>query len=226
MFQPAEESRDRQALAAVQLDRLRATVARIGATNPAYHRHLGGVAGRDLAALDDLRRLPFLTKEQLRDAYPFGMACHGREPVCRVHMSSGTTGAPIVNPYTAADVEQWREVMARSLAAAGVTPDDVILITASFGLFTGGFGFQFGAEALGTMVIPVGAGRTLLQLQLVRDFGVTVLASIATYPLRMIEVARQEGFDFRATSLRVALLGSEAWSDELRARIEREMGVR
>ena len=226
MFQPAEETRGREALAAVQLERLRKTVARIAAHNPAYHRQLGGIAPGDLASLDDLRRLPFLTKDRLRDAYPYAMACHGGEAVLRVHMSSGTTGAPIVNPYTAADVQQWRETMARSLVAAGVTADDVILVTASFGLFTGGFGFQYGAEALGAMVIPVGAGRTLLQLQLLRDLGATVLAAIATYPLRMIEVAREEGFDFRATKLRVAVLGSEPWSDELRARIEGEMGVR
>jgi phenylacetate-CoA ligase len=174
----------------------------------------------------DVRRLPFLTKERLRDSYPYGMACAGPEPVLRVHMSSGTTGAPIVNPYTAADVRQWREVMARSLVAAGVAADDVILVTASFGLFTGGFGFQFGAEAIGAQIIPVGAGRTLLQLQLLRDLRATVLGGIATYPLRMIEVARQEGFDFRTTKLRVAVLGSEPWSDELRARIEGEMGVR
>ncbi|HEX2501333.1 MAG TPA: phenylacetate--CoA ligase [Methylomirabilota bacterium] len=226
MFQPVEETRDRAALVALQLERLRETLAHIAANNPAYHRHLGGVAARDVASLDDLRRLPFLTKERLRDAYPYDMACHGREPVLRVHMSSGTTGTPIVNPYTAADVGQWREVMARSLAAAGVTAADVILVTASFGLFTGGFGFHYGAEALGARVIPVGAGRTLLQLQLLRDLGATVLAGIATYPLRMIEVARQEGFDFSTTKLRVAVLGSEPWSDELRARIEAEMGIR
>jgi phenylacetate-CoA ligase len=226
MFEPAKETRDRDALVAVQLERLRETLSRIAAHNPAYHRHLGRVASGDLASLEDLRRLPFLTKERLRDAYPYALACQGREPVVRVHMSSGTTGTPIVNPYTAADVRQWREVMARSLVAAGVTADDVILVTASFGLFTGGFGFQYGAEALGAMVIPVGAGRTLLQLQLLRDLGATALAAIATYPLRMIEVARQEGFDFRATKLRVAVLGSEPWSNELRARIERDMGVR
>jgi phenylacetate-CoA ligase len=226
VFQPAAETRDREALGAIQLERLRETLAHIAANNPTYHRHLGGIAAGDVAALGDLRRLPLLTKEQLRDAYPYGMACHGREPVLRVHMSSGTTGAPIVNPYTAADVGQWREVMARSLVAAGVTASDVILVTASFGLFTGGFGFHYGAEALGARVIPVGAGRTLLQLQLLRDLGATVVAGIATYPLRMIEVARQERFDFRATRLRVAVLGSEPWSDELRARIEGEMGVR
>ena len=226
MFQPAEETRSRDALEATQLERLRGTIARVAAHNPAYHRHLGQIAPRDLVTLGDLRALPFLTKEQLRDAYPYGMACASPDPVLRVHMSSGTTGAPIVNPYTPADIQQWREVMARCLAVATVTAKDVIQVTASFGLFTGGFGFHYGAEALGALVIPVGAGRTLLQLQLMRDLGATVLVGIATYPLRLIEVARQEGFDFRKTSLRVALLGSEMWSDELRARIEAEMGIR
>jgi phenylacetate-CoA ligase len=226
MFQPDQETRAGASLAAHQLARLRETVARIARHNAGYHRHLGTPAPEDLATLDDLRRLPFLTKERLRDGYPLGMACHGPEPAVRVQLSSGTTGAPIVNPYTAADVQQWREVMARSLVAAGVTAQDVILVTASFGLFTGGFGFHYGAEALGAMVIPTGAGRTLLQLQLLRDLGATVVVGIATYPLRMIEVAREERYDFRATRLRVAILGSEMWSDELRARIEREMGVR
>jgi len=225
VFQPTEETRDRAALEAVQLARLRQTVARIAAHNPEYHRHLGRVAPGDLTAPRDLAALPLLTKERLRDAYPYGMACFGPEPVLRMHMSSGTTGAPIVNPYTAADVQQWREVMARSLAVATVTAHDVIQVTASFGLFTGGFGFHYGAEALGAMVVPIGAGRTLLQLQLIRDLGVSVLVGIATYPLRIIEVARQEGFDFRKTRLRVAVLGSEMWSDELRARIEAEMGL-
>src|SRR5947208_2186645 len=110
-------------------------------------------------------------------------------------MSSGTTGNPILNPYTAHDVEQWGEVMARCYAAAGVTRDDVVQITPSFGLFTGGFGFHYGAERLGAMIVPVGAGRTLLQLRLMRDLGVTVLPAIATYPLRLIEVAREERFD-------------------------------
>ena len=226
MFQPSEETRGPDELRALQLERLRVTVARIAAHNPHYHGHLRGIVPDDLASLDDLRQLPVLTKEQLRDAYPYAMACHGSEPIRRVHMSSGTTGAPIVNPYTTADVEQWRQTMARSLVTAGVGADDVILVTASFGLFTGGFGFQYGAEALGAMVVPAGAGRTLLQLQLLRDLGATALAAIATYPLRMIEVAREEGFDFRSTKLRVAVLGSEPWSDELRDRIEREMGIR
>jgi phenylacetate-CoA ligase len=226
MFQPALETRDRESLERLQLERLRDTVSRIAAYNPRYHAHLGRIAPGDLVRLDDLRALPFLTKAHLRDAYPSGMACAGPDPVLRVHMSSGSTGAPIVTPYTPADVQQWGQVMARSLAAASVTAGDVLQVTASFGLFTGGFGFHYGAEALGAMVVPVGAGRTLLQLQLMRDLGVTALAGIATYPLRLIEVARQEGFDFRTTRLRVAVLGSEMWSDELRARIEAAMGVR
>jgi len=225
VYQPAAEACDRDALEQVQLERLRATLGRIAAHNPAYHRHLGGIAPEEIRSLADLRRLPFLTKDHLRDGYPYGFACAGPDPVLRVHMSSGTTGAPIVNPYTAADIQQWREVMARCYVAASVTARDVIQVTPSFGLFTGGFGFHYGAEALGALVIPIGPGRTLLQLQLLRDLGTTVLAGIATYPLRLIEVAREEGFDFRRTRLRVAILGSEMWTDELRARIEAEMGV-
>jgi phenylacetate-CoA ligase len=226
MFQPLEETRPREALEALQLERLRRTIEWIAARNPAYHAHLGHPRPGDLADPGDLRRLPFLTKARLRDGYPYGMACLGGEPARRVHMSSGTTGAPIVNPYTAGDVQQWAEVMARSFVAAGVSARDVISVTATFGLFTGGFGFHYGAEALGAMVIPVGAGRTLLQLQLIRDLGATVLCGIATYPLRMMEVARQEGFDFAETRLRIALLGAEMWSDELRDRIEAGMGIR
>jgi phenylacetate-coenzyme A ligase PaaK-like adenylate-forming protein len=225
VFQPTEETRSRERLEALQLERLRATVARVAAHNPAYHGHLGRLDAGDLRSLADLGRLPFLTKDQLRDGYPLGMACVGPDPVARVQMSSGTTGNPIVNPYTAADVRQWREVMARCLAVADVGAGDVVQVTASFGLFTGGFGFHYGAEALGATVLPIGAGRTLLQLQLMRDLGTTVLGAIATYPLRLMEAAREEGFDFAKTRLRAALLGSEMWSDELRSRIESEMGI-
>ena len=142
-----------------------------------------------------------------------------------MHLSSGTTGNPVVNPFTRADVEQWGTVMARCYAAAGVGARDVIQITPSFGLFTGGFGFHYGAERIGAMVMPIGAGRTSLQLQLMRDLGTTVLAGIATYPLRILEVAREEGFDLGALRLRVAILGAEIWSDDLRRLIERELSV-
>jgi phenylacetate-CoA ligase len=224
MLQPELETIDRDALVRLQVGRMRVTLAHVLA-NPAWARRLAGAQPTDIKQVDDWSRLPLLAKTDLRDAYPFTLACGGAAGYRRVQMSSGTTGNPILNPYTAADVEQWREVMARCLVVAGVTRADVIQITPSFGLFTGGFGFHYGAERIGAMVVPVGAGRTLLQLTLMRDLGVTVLPAIATYPLRLLEVAREERFDLRSLRLRVAILGSEMWSDELRARIDRELNL-
>jgi phenylacetate-CoA ligase len=223
LWQPEREAVDRERLRTLVLDRMRATLARVSA-NPRYAARLSGAAPGDLKSTDDWERLPFLTKAELRDAYPYGLACG--EGYRRVHMSSGTTGNPVLNPYTPADVAQWGEVMARCYAAAGVTRDDIIQITPSFGLFTGGFGFHYGAEQLGAQVVPIGPGRTLLQLRLLRELRATVLTAIATYPLRLIEVAREEKFDVAELALRVGIFGSEMWSDELRARIEHDLGIR
>src|SRR5215831_18111921 len=223
MFQPELETLDPEALADLQLQRMRATLARC-LTNAAWRRRLGGVRPDDVKRVDDWARLPFLAKDELRDAYPYGLACGAGYR--RVHMSSGTTGNPILNPYTAADIAQWGEVMARCYTAAGVNRNDIIQITPSFGLFTGGFGFHYGAERIGAMVIPTGAGRTALQLRLMRDLKATVVTAIATYPLRLIEAAREAAFDLGSLSLRVGILGSEMWSDELRGRIERDLRVR
>jgi phenylacetate-CoA ligase len=225
MWQPELESLDRAPLERLVVERMRATLARVLA-EPAWARRLPGVRPEDITRIDDWRALPFLTKEELRDAYPYGLACARAAGYRRIQMSSGTTGNPILNPYTAVDVAQWGEVMARCYVAAGVGRGDVIQITPSFGLFTGGFGFHYGAERLGAMVIPTGAGRTALQLRLMRDLQATVVAAIATYPLRLIETAREEAFDLASLSLRVAILGSEMWSDTLRARIERELSLR
>src|SRR6058998_1920493 len=225
MWEPELEALDRERLERLVLDRMRATLARL-LVHPAHARRLGGARPEDIRRLEDWRSLPFLTKETLRDAYPFGLACGQEQGYRRVHMSSGTTGHPILNPYTAADVAQWGEVMARCYVAAGVGPSDVVQITPSFGLLTGGFGFHYGAERLGAMVIPTGAGRRTLQLKLMRDLRATVVAAIATYPLRVIEAARAEQFDLASLSLRVGILGSEMWSDELRARIEKELRIR
>jgi len=224
-WQPELESLDRERLERLVIERMRATLTRVLA-EPAWARRLPGVRPADIARVEDWRALPFLTKEELRDAYPYGLACARAAGYRRVQMSSGTTGNPILNPYTAGDVAQWGEVMARCYVAAGVGRDDVIQITPSFGLFTGGFGFHYGAERIGAMVIPTGAGRTALQLRLMRDLRATVVTAIATYPLRLIEAAREERFDLGSLSLRVGILGSEMWSDELRARIERELGIR
>jgi phenylacetate-CoA ligase len=226
MYQPHLESLPRPKLETLQLERLRATVGRICGHNPEYAERLNGLGPDDVRRLDDLRRFPFTTKEDLRRAYPFGLACAPHKDFVRMHMSSGTTGTPIICPHTAADVAQWSEIMARCLTSAGIMREDVIQITPSFGLFNGGFGFHYGASAVGAMIIPIGAGRTPLQLQFMRDLGTTALAAIASYPLRLMEVAEKEGFDFRRdTQLRVGILGAEIWSDEIRRRIEERMGI-
>jgi len=225
MWQPELEALAREPLERLIVERMRATLARV-LVEPAWASRLRGAHPEDIARVEDWRKLPFLTKDELRDAYPYGLACARAAGYARIHMSSGTTGNPILNPYTAADVAQWGEIMARCYVAAGVGRDDVIQITPSFGLFTGGFGFHYGAERLGAMVIPTGAGRTALQLKLMRDLKATVVTAIATYPLRLIEAAREEQFDLGTLSLRVGIFGSEMWSDELRARIEKALRIR
>lgn len=226
MYQPEAETLPRTELERRQLAGLQATLRRIQENNARYAGHLQGLGAADVRSLSDLRRFPLLTKDDLRDAYPFGMSCAPQSEFMRMHMSSGSTGTPVICPHTPNDVRQWSEVMARCLAAAGLRRDDVLQITPSFGLFNGGFGFHYGASALETMIIPIGAGRSQLQLQFMRDLGTTAICAIASYPLRLMEVARQEGFDFkRDTRLRVGIFGSEIWSDELRQRIEAEMGI-
>jgi phenylacetate-CoA ligase len=224
MWDAPAESLPREVLDTQTVEGMRRTLGR-ALTNAAWRRRLGDAAPGDIRTPADWARLPFLTKDDLRDAYPFGLACAEPEAVLRIHMSSGTTGNPVLNPYTRADVEQWAAVMARCYVAAGVGARDVVQITPSFGLFTGGFGFHYGAERIGAMVVPIGAGRTSLQLQLMRDLGATVLAGISTYPLRILEVAREERFDLGSLRLRVAILGSEMWSDDLRRLIERGLGL-
>jgi phenylacetate-CoA ligase len=225
MFQRRLETLDRELLEKIQLERLRKTVGRIKEKNKKYWEKIGRVEPEDVKSLDDLKNLPFLTKEELRKNYPFGLACGEQCEFVRFHMSSGTTGTPVVNPYTPSDVEQWGEIMARCLSAAGLTYKDVLQITPSFGLFNGGFGFHYGAEKIGCFVVPIGPGRTLLQLKFMKDFKTTAVAAIASYPLRLIEVAKEEGFDFRETELRIGIFGAEVWSDEMRRYIEREMGI-
>ncbi len=225
VYQQRLECLSRQELEALQLKRLRCVLAHIKEKNPAYHQRLGSPEPEDIGSLKDIQQFPFLTKDDLREAYPFGLACGHKDEFVRFHMSSGTTGTPVINPFTRTDVEQWSEIMARCLSAAGLTHRDILQITPGFGLFNGGFGFHYGAERIGCFVIPIGPGRTLMQLKFMKDFGTTALAGISSYPLRIIEVAREEGFDFRQTKLRVGIFGAEVWSDEMRTFIEKEMGI-
>ncbi|HEX6510714.1 MAG TPA: phenylacetate--CoA ligase [Chloroflexota bacterium] len=223
MFEPELECLPREELAALQLKRLRWTLEQT-ARNPKYKRHLQAEAG-DVHSLEEVGRLPLLSKAQLRDAYPLELCTVSRNELLRFHMSSGTTGKPILQPYTRADVQQWAQVMARCLAAATLTSQDSLQITPSFGLFNGGFGFHYGAEALGCFVLPTGPGRTLLQIGLMRDLGATALAGIASYAVRLIETAEAEDQDLRSSPLRVGIFGSEMWSDVLRRRIEDRLGI-
>ena len=225
MYQPRLETLPREELERLQLKRLKWTLAHIKANNPAYAKRLGDFEVEDIRDISDIRQFPFLTKEDLREAYPFGLACAPKEDFVRFHMSSGTTGTPVINPFTRADVEQWAEIMARCLSAAGLTHKDVLQITPGFGLFNGGFGFHYGAERIGCFVVPIGPGRTLMQLKFMKDFGTTALAAISSYPLRLIEVAKAEGFDLSETKLRVGIFGAEVWSDETRKFIEKELGI-
>ena len=225
MYQKDLETLEREGLERLKLEGLRRTLKIIEEGNRHLFEKLGKVRADDINSLSDLTRLPFMTKDDLRDAYPFKFVCVPPSRIVRLQMSSGTTGAPVVCPYTEGDVKMWGEVMARCLATAGVTRDDVIQITPSFGLPNGGFGFHYGAEALGAMIVPTGPGRTSYQLRLMADMGTTVLGAIASYPLRLMEVAREEGFDFKKTRLRVGVFGSEPWSDEMRRKIEEGMGI-
>lgn len=226
MYQSNLEAMSQAELQELQLARLRETLQHIQANNPAYVEHLGGFGAEEMGSLQDLQKLPFISKNDLREGYPYRFACASREKFMRMHMSSGTTGTPVVCPHTEADIKQWSEIMARCLTVAGLTSEDVIQITPSFGLFNGGFGFHYGASAIKAMIIPIGAGRTGLQLRFMKELGTTAIAAIASYPLRLMEVARQEDFDFqKETALRVGILGAEVWSDGLRQRIEAAMGI-
>ncbi|WP_022669709.1 phenylacetate--CoA ligase family protein [Hippea alviniae] len=226
IFNREMETLPREEIEKLQLERLKETIKKIKNSSSIFKEKYRDIEPDDIKSLDDLKKIPLLEKDEIRRAYPFRhIAVEDDEKWMRMHMSSGTTGTPVINVMTKHDIQQWGEIMARCYYAAGVTAKDRIQITPSFGLFNGGFGFHYGAEKIGAFIIPVGAGRSRLQLKFMEDLGTTVMTGIASYPLRLIEVAHEIGFDFKKTNLRVAILGAETWSDEIRARIEEEMGV-
>ncbi len=226
IFNREMETLPREELEKLQLERLKETIRRIKNSSSIFKEKYKDIEADDIKSLGDLKKIPLLEKDEIRKAYPFRhIAVDDDEKWMRMHMSSGTTGTPVINVMTKSDIQQWGEIMARCYYAAGVTAKDRIQITPSFGLFNGGFGFHYGAERIGAFIIPAGAGRSRLQLKFIEDLKTTVITAIASYPLRLIEVAHEIGFDFKKTSLRVAILGAETWSDEIRARIEEEMNV-
>ena len=219
----------RDRLAALQLERLRATVARVLNGQPLGAERLGeaGItAPDDIEALDDLAKIPFANKSDLREAYPFDLLAVPREQLVRVHASSGTHGKPTVVGYTRADLETWTEVMARSMTMAGVRPGMVIHNANGYGLFTGGLGFHQGGERIGATVVPVSGGFTARQAMLVRDFGAHVLVATPSYSLVIAQAIEDAGVDPATLKLELGLFGGEPWTEGLRAQIDRALGIK
>ena len=229
VWNPSAELLPRDALRLLQVDRLRRLVAYTSERVPFYRDALGrsGVTASDIRSLDDLRRLPFTVKEDLRDNYPFGLFAVRKEDLARIHASSGTTGKPTVAGYTPADLVLWGEVMARSLSMAGVTADDVVHNAYGYGLFTGGLGVHLGAERIGATVVPVSGGLTKRQVMLLEDFGATVLTCTPSYALVIAEELAEQGIDVaKRLNLRVGIFGAEPWTETMRRETEAKLGIR
>ena len=222
------ETMPRDELRALQLERLRATIDRVLARQPpiaARLRAAGVESGTDIGSLDDLARVPFTLKSDLRDNYPFGLLAVPREELVRVHASSGTHGKPTVVGYTRADLDAWTELMARGMTMAGVRPGMVVHNANTYGLFTGGHGFHQGAERIGAAVIPVSGGFSARQAMLLRDLGGQVLVATPSYALVIAQAVRDAGIGVDELALELGLFGGEPSSDDLRCQIERELGL-
>ncbi len=214
-------------LQAVQLDRLRWSLNHAYSNVPFYRRSFdaAGVHPDDCRSLDDLGHFPFTTKNDLREHYPFGMFAVPQAEVRRIHASSGTTGQPCVVGYTSDDIDMWATVMARSIAAAGGRPGDIVHISYGYGLFTGGLGAHYGAERLGCTVIPISGGMTSRQVQLINDFRPNVIMVTPSYMLALIDEFEAQGLEPRDSSLRVGIFGAEPWTEQMRAEIEERVGI-
>lgn len=218
----------REQISALQLERLQATV-RHCMNSPFYKQRFEeiGLKPEDIKSLDDIRKIPFTTKADLRDTYPFGMASVPLRECTRLHSSSGTTGTPTVILHTKKDLEEWANQVARNLWMVGLRPDDVFQNSSGYGMFTGGLGFQYGAERMGMLTIPAAAGNSLRQIKFMTDFGTTALHAVPSYVTRLYEVMQSAGVDPRKdTKLKVLAIGAEPHSEEQRRRIEEMMGVK
>ncbi len=221
------ETASRDELQALQLQRLRDTLQRVYDHVPHYRQAFDakGVHPSDLKTLADLAKFPFTTKHDLRANYPFGMFAVPREQVVRVHASSGTTGKPTVVGYTAADIDHWAHLVARSLRAAGARAGDIVHVAYGYGLFTGGLGAHYGAERLGCTVIPMSGGQTEKQVQLIQDFKPDIIMVTPSYMQVIIEEFRRQQIDPRTMSLKVGVFGAEPWTEAMRAQIEQDAGI-
>ncbi len=221
------ETLPREAIEALQLKRLQQVVSRVYHTVGFYRKAFdnAGVTPDDIRSLEDLKRLPFTCKQDLRDNYPFGLFSVPMSNIVRLHASSGTTGKPTVVGYTQRDIETWATLMARSFVAAGLSKNDIIHNAYGYGLFTGGLGAHYGAEKLGASVIPMSGGSTKKQIMLLQDFGPTAICCTPSYLLYLAEAGKEMGVDMSSLRLRVGILGAEPWSERMREQIERALDI-
>ena len=226
-YQPDIETMSREDLEALQLERLQALVKRVYQKIPFYKESFdkAGVNPEDIKSLADLTKLPFTVKQDMRDAYPFGLFAVPRKDVVRVHCSSGTTGTATVVGYTQKDLENWGDCFARALYGAGCGPDSTLQIAYGYGLFTGGLGAHNGGERAGCTVLPMSTGNTKRQVRLMKDFDVDCLCCTPSYALNIAEVAQEEGYDVHEFPIHAGILGAEPCSEATRAEIEQKMGI-
>ena len=222
------ETMPRERLAQLQLERLRAMLQNAYDNVPVLRERLQarGLRPADIRTMEDVAQLPFTVKTDLRDNYPFGLFARPQGQLARLHASSGTTGKPTVVGYTHEDLNNWSDLMARSMFAAGIRPGDVVHNAYGYGLFTGGLGAHYGAERLGAVVVPMSGGSTERQIALIMDFKARVLCATPSYALAIAELAEQQGVDLRQSALRVGLFGAEPWSAAMRREIESRIGVK
>ena len=227
MFDPRVETMAQDELKALQLTRLQKTVMRCYNNSSFYKKKMdeAGVKPEDIRTLDDLRRLPFTNKTDLRDNYPFGMFSAPMEEIVRVHASAGTTGKPTTVGYTKNDIEAWSGCTARALACAGAGKNDVVQVSYGYGLFTGGLGLHYGVERLGATVLPISSGNTQRQIMLMQDFGTSIVACTPSYALMLGETMRDMGVDRSKLRLKAGVFGAEPWTEGMRAQIEELMGI-
>lgn len=214
-------------LRSLQLKRLQQTLQHAYANSPVYRAKFdaAGVHPSDCQSLADIAKFPFTTKADLRDSYPFGMFAVPRENCARIHASSGTTGKPTVVGYTLKDIDTWSTVVARSIRAGGAKPGDMVHVSYGYGLFTGGMGAHYGAEKLGLTVVPFGGGQTERQVQLIQDFKPHIIMVTPSYMLAIADEFERQGIDPQTTSLRIGIFGAEPWTNDMRAAIEKRMGM-
>ena len=226
-WNPTYECMSREELKKIQSERLVSTVQRVYQNVPASRERMQQInlEPGDIKSVEDLKNLPFMTKQDLRDYYPFGLFAVPLSDIVRLHASSGTTGKQIVVGYTRKDLDTWSEVIARTLVCAGATRESVVQVAYGYGLFTGALGVHYGAEKIGASVIPISSGNTKRQLQLMKDLGTTILACTPSYALVMIDELRESGLRLEDLKLQAGIFGAEPWSDNMRNKIEKGLGI-